>query len=71
MIHVINRVILPPDDTESRAKAVEIMRSAVHRGSHLYNTGHPASCADLYQTTAKQLMELSPSPFAKGTHENL
>lgn len=71
MIHVINQVILPPDNADSRAEAVEMMRDAVHRGSHLYNTGHPASCADLYQTTAKRLMELSPSPFAKGTHEKL
>lgn len=65
VIHVINRVILPPDDTDSRAKAVEMMRAAVHRGSHLYNTGHRSSCADLYQTTAERLMELSPSPFSK------
>ena len=47
------------------------MRAAVHRGSHLYNTGHRASCADLYQTTAERLMELSPSPFGKSAHENL
>jgi len=71
VIHVINRVILPPQDAVSRAKAVEMIETAVHRGSHLYNTGHAASFADLYVTTAKQLVAMSPSPMPEEMHEHL
>ncbi len=74
VIHVINRVILPPEkpeEADARSKAVGIIRNAIYRGSHLYNTGHHGDCADLYQGTAKQLMSMSPMPLQEETHEHL
>ena len=70
VIHVINRVILPPEKS-ARVEAVEAIRAAIRKGSHLYNTGHPGACADLYQETAKRLMVMSPSPLETSAHERL
>ena len=71
VIHVINRVILPPEKTDSRAEAQELIRNAVYRGSHLYNSGNAEACANLYRSTAQKLMMMSPSPLSESSIEHL
>jgi len=58
VIHVIDAVLLPPSDKQlSHAEATDRIRSAVHQGSQLYNSGHVSACARLYMETATDLLE--------------
>jgi uncharacterized surface protein with fasciclin (FAS1) repeats len=53
VIHVIDAVLLPP---EKQANAMQTIEGAVAKGARMYNSGHHAACADLYQKTIRDLM---------------
>lgn len=73
VIHVINKVILPPEEKKdsARSEAIQAIQAAIHKGSNLYNTGHHGACAELYQETARRLMAMSPSPLETNSHAAL
>ncbi len=53
VIHVIDTVLMPP---AKQASARQILHDAVVKGSAIFNSGHHAACADLYEQTLEQLM---------------
>ena len=63
VIHVIDRVILPPEGAKQQAKKVgavdahRLIENAIAKGAPLYNAGHHQACAKVYMTTLSQLMQ--------------
>lgn len=74
VIHVIDAVIMPTD-AASKAAASEhpavsprkMIELAVAEGSQLFNAGHASACANLYNQTAHELMELEQAMPAEAT----
>ena len=53
VIHVIDSVLLPPQDT---ADAREVLQKTVAMGSRLFNAGHHSACADCYSEALQGMM---------------
>jgi transforming growth factor-beta-induced protein len=53
VIHVIDAVLLPSVKVSDARKQLE---NAVAQGSHLYNSGDHAACANIYHSTMTELM---------------
>ena len=53
VIHVIDRVLLP---TGKKADAKKMIFDAISTGVPMYNAGHHAACASLYQKTMEEVM---------------
>jgi len=53
VIHVIDRVLLP---TGKKVDAKKMIFDAISTGVPMYNAGHHAACANLYQETMEQVM---------------
>ncbi len=53
VIHVIDEVLMPPSNAVDASK---VLRDAISQGAPLYNAGHHAACADIYQATLQSLM---------------
>lgn len=65
VIHIIDRVILPPEpknETQGHSQPGRLMSphqmivGAIFEGSNLYNSGHHAACAQKYMTTMETLV---------------
>ncbi len=62
VIHVIDRVLLPPDTRASEATSVasgsatSLIDYAIDRGAPLYNDGQPASTVAIYEVVASALL---------------
>jgi uncharacterized surface protein with fasciclin (FAS1) repeats len=62
IIHVIDRVLLPPDARASEAASVasgsatSLIDYAIDRGAPLYNDGQPASTVAIYEVVASALL---------------
>jgi uncharacterized surface protein with fasciclin (FAS1) repeats len=59
LIHVIDRVLLPPEGkkTTSVREAIEMIETAIQRGVPVYNDGNAAGCAEIYMDVSRRLME--------------
>lgn len=55
IVHVIDRVILPPAQM-SRSQSAEIIGKAIDRGVPMFNHGNAAGTAAVYMSAAEQLM---------------
>jgi len=55
IVHVIDRVILPPDRM-SRAQAGQSIERAIARGVPMFNHGNPSATARIYADAARTLM---------------
>lgn len=55
IVHVIDRVILPPEQM-SRAQAGQTIERAIARGVPMFNHGNPAATARIYNDAARTLM---------------
>lgn len=62
VIHIIDTVLMPP---AKGAAVQEVLKNAVANGSHLFNNGHHAACADLYHNTLTSLMDRNLEPSVK------
>ncbi len=62
VIHVIDAVLLPP---AKNADARQALHDAVAQGAPLYNAGHHAACAKVYEQTLHTLMQTSIDPSLK------
>ncbi len=62
VIHVIDAVLMPPP---RQADAAGILNSAVAQGAPLYNAGHHAACAQVYEQTLQNLMSTTIEPSMK------
>lgn len=57
VIHVIDSVILPPESKKlSAVEARLLIQGAIAQGAPTYNAGHHEACAQLYMTTASNLV---------------
>ena len=56
VVHVIDRVILPPE-TMSRTAAMERISAAIDRGVPMFNHGNAAGTAAIYVAAAEALLE--------------
>ncbi len=58
VIHVIDEVLLPPATRQSNAasQVQELIRHAINRGAPMYNDGHHAACAAIYEVAAMGLL---------------
>ena len=62
VIHVIDRVLLPPEKEVSPKQAArDIIDLAIRRGVPLFNEGQPKSCASIYELAAESLLKSNPS----------
>lgn len=62
VIHVIDSVLMPPARS---ADARKMLNDAVAQGAPLFNSGHHAACAQVYEQTLEQLMSTSIDPSVK------
>lgn len=57
VIHVIDSVIMPPAKTSDARTSLQ---HAIAQGAPMFNAGHHAACADLYEHTLTNLMSTTP-----------
>ena len=55
LVHVIDQVLLPPESTGDPLTARGLIELAVDRGVPLFNDGHPAACAAVYEIACESL----------------
>lgn len=55
IVHVIDRVILPPAQM-SRADSAKLIRMAIERGVPMFNHGNPAGTAAVYMAASEKLI---------------
>ena len=60
VIHIIDGVLLPAKSTAEPLSAVGLIKLAISRGVPLFNDGHPAACAAVYEITC-QALRVMPS----------
>jgi uncharacterized surface protein with fasciclin (FAS1) repeats len=56
VVHVIDRVIMPPKKM-SRSEAEQLIMSAINRGAPMFNHGDPQATANIYQMAAETLVD--------------
>jgi transforming growth factor-beta-induced protein len=58
VIHVIDRVLLPPSPRDRAAAAArQVIDLAIERGVPLFNKGQPEACAAIYEVAVASLLE--------------
>ncbi len=66
VIHVIDSVLMPPTSTMvGAANPMELIELAIDRGVPLFNDGHQAACASVYEVTAQSLLTLADDSLSK------
>ena len=70
VIHVIDSVILPPEKT-SKMHPRRMIESAIAKGAPLYNAGHASACAQVYMTTAKDILANQGNGLCSATARTL
>ena len=58
VIHVIDRVLLPPPANRRRA-ARDTLVLAIERGVPVYNAGRPGACASIYEVAARAVLAMA------------
>jgi hypothetical protein len=59
VIHVIDKVLLPPPAGQTAARAAkELIASAINLGAPLYNSGRHSACAEVYMQTIDKLLQM-------------
>lgn len=56
IIHVIDKVLLPPAPETAASPAMTVIEKAIARGAPLYNAGHARACSEIYQMAAESLL---------------
>lgn len=71
VIHVIDSVILPPQDKQGNIHPKKMIEVAIGKGAPLYNSGHHSACADVYMTTAKELVSSESAHLSSHSRQML
>ena len=71
VIHVIDSVILPPDTKQSAVSPRQMIEFAINEGAPLYNAGHHSACAQVYMTTARNLLAMENHGMCSATAHTL
>ena len=58
VIHVIDTVLLPPQQHSSATSPADLIEMAIRRGAPMYNHGNAAACTAIYEMTANALVNL-------------
>lgn len=58
VIHVIDTVIMPPENKQAALMPHQMIEVAIQEGAPLFNAGHAGECAKVYMTTAKNLLSM-------------
>ena len=56
VIHMIDRVLMPPSDKPDRCAAMLLIEKAIERGVPAFNQGDPGTCAAVYEAAARSLL---------------
>ena len=68
VIHVIDSVILPADDSQASVpSARDMIVAAINTGAPLYNNHKAGECAEVYMETVGKLMEMKESGISHRT----
>ena len=70
VIHVIDSVLLPPEKT-SAVHPRKMIESAIAQGAPMYNAGHAGDCAEVYMTTAKNILAMENHGMSSSTAHTL
>lgn len=62
VIHVIDRVLMPPDGRRAGRPAERLIERAIERGAPRFNAGDPRACAAIYFTAAEGLVAIDAVP---------
>jgi uncharacterized surface protein with fasciclin (FAS1) repeats len=58
VIHIIDSVLLPPDEKLTpREAAKDVIELAIRRGVPLFNAGQPSACAAIYEVAVESLLK--------------
>jgi len=58
VIHIIDSVLLPPDDKPTPKEAAkDVIELAIRRGVPLFNAGQPSACAAIYEVAVESLLK--------------
>jgi len=79
VIHVVDAVLLPPEQERSTpaavedpaARALKLIELAIETGAPLYNDGDPQACASVYELTANALLGLEGELFSSDVRTQL
>ncbi len=61
VIHVIDKVLLPPADQPLSSRSRELFQMAISRGAPLFNHGNAQACSDVYEMTVASVLALDES----------
>ena len=68
VIHVIDSVILPPANDQSRTESPrKMIEHAIASGAPLYNAGRAGDCAKVYMTTVEQVLAMEGHGLCSNT----
>ncbi|MFK7954623.1 MAG: fasciclin domain-containing protein [Lysobacterales bacterium] len=58
VIHVIDKVLIPPASEAASRQTREVFQMAIDRGVPLFNHGNAAACADIYEVAVASVLTL-------------
>ena len=70
VIHVIDKVLLPPA-TPTKTSAIDRIEQSVERGVALYNAGHHRECAVTYHATVQDLLRMHGGQMSVSARQRL
>ncbi len=71
VIHVIDGVILPPENKQGAVHPRRMIETAINQGAPLYNGGHVSDCAQVYMTTVQSLLSTHDQSLCASTRHTL
>lgn len=74
IIHVIDRVLLPPEKMVEAGAAGDVSQMialAIEKGAPQYNHGNVHACADIYEMTARGIMQISTDKLSSSDRKIL
>lgn len=71
VIHVIDSVLLPPENKQGSVNPKRMIELAINQGAPLYNGGHISECAQIYMTTVQSLLASEGHTMASTTKHTL
>ncbi len=71
VIHVIDRVLLPPEQMSKSEACRAVITRAIHLGVPMYNDGDHAACAAIYEVAAMSVMSFAAEDMPDGIRAQL
>ena len=71
VIHVIDSVILPQNGKQAARHPRRMIESAIAKGAPLYNAGHTARCARIYESAVRNMLSSENAPMPTSVRHTL